>query len=100
MLLRHVTLRRNLKSIFGTGLQPGLARGKRKAVWLVRAGKQRWAKEHVARRHRVDARSIIVLVVDVSRGQLRRGPCGTWYCPDPITPEQIVSVGGLKIFTP
>jgi hypothetical protein len=34
MLLRHVTPRHNLKAIFRTGLLPGLARGKRKAVWL------------------------------------------------------------------
>jgi hypothetical protein len=48
--LHHATSRRNLRSIYCTGLQPSLARGKRKAVWLHAAAKRAWAVQHVARR--------------------------------------------------
>jgi hypothetical protein len=98
MLLRHATPRRNLRSIFRTGLQPALALGKLKAVWLHATAKGRWAVRHVAGRHQVSVEAVVVLEVRVPRSQLRRNRRGLWYCPFRIDPEQIVSVNGLKIF--
>ena len=98
MLLRHATPRRNLRSIFRTGLQPALARGKLKAVWLHATAKGRWAVRHVSHRHRVTAEAVVVLEVRVPRSQLRRNRRGVWYCPFPVSPGQIVSVNGLKVY--
>jgi hypothetical protein len=100
MLIRHATPRRNIRSIFLSGLLPGLARGKIKAVWLHASGKTAWAIQHVARRHRVSEEDVVVLEVRVPRSMLRRNRRGVWYCPHVIHPQQIVSVNGLKLFKP
>ncbi len=100
MLIRHATPRKNLRSIFRTGLQPGLARGRIKGVWLHAPGRTGWAIPHVAQRHHVPQDQIVVLEVRVPRSQLRRNRRGVWYCPFPIAPGQIVTVNGLKLFRP
>jgi hypothetical protein len=81
-----------------TGLQPGLARGKLKAVWLHATAKTCWAVRHVSHRHHVPAERVVVLAVRVPRSQLRRNRRGLWYCPHRIDPRQIIAVNGLKIF--
>jgi hypothetical protein len=95
---RHATPRKNVRSIFSMGLQPGLARGKRKAVWLHAQGKRSWAIKHVAQRHHVAAANVVVLAVRVSRSLLRRNRRGLWYCPFLISPRDILAVNGLKLF--
>jgi hypothetical protein len=96
--VHHATPRRNLASIFCTGLQPGLARGKLKVVWLHASGKSRWAVQHVARRHHVPAGRVAVLTVRLSRSMLRRNRRGVWCCPFLIVPGRIVGINGLKLF--
>lgn len=98
--LQHATPRRNIRSIFRTGLQPGLARGKLKAAWLHAPGKTRWAVQHVSHRHQVPQDRVVVLVVRVPRSMLRRNRRGLWYCPFLIAPGRIISVNGLKLFRP
>ncbi len=100
MLIRHATPRRNLRSILLSGLLPGMARGKLKAVWLHAPGRTSWAIQHVAERHHVPEDDVIILEVRVPRSQLRRNRRGVWYCPFPIAPGQIVTVNGLKLFKP
>ncbi len=100
MIIRHATPRRNLRSILRSGLLPGLARGKIKAVWLHASGKTSWAIPHVAGRHHVPQDQVVVLEVRVPRSQLRRNRRGVWYCPFIIAPQQIISVNGLKLFKP
>jgi hypothetical protein len=98
MLLQHATPRNNLRSIFRIGLQPGLARGKLRAVWLHTVAKSSWAVKHVSKRHDVEEENVVVLIVKVPRSMLRRNRRGVWYCPRLIIPEQIYGAKGLKIF--
>jgi hypothetical protein len=98
IVLHHATPRRNLRSIFLTGLQPSLARGKLKAVWLHALAKRSWAIQHVARRHHVAPRNVVVLTVTVPRSAVRRNRRGVWYCPSLIPPGDIQAVNGLKLF--
>ena len=98
IVLQHATPRRNLASIFCTGLQPSLARGKKKVVWLHAVGKSRWAVQHVARRHHVPTSRVAVLKVRLSRAMLRRNRRGVWCCPFLIVPGRIVGINGLKVF--
>jgi len=100
LTIQHATPRRNVPSILRAGLLPGLARGKLKAVWLHAARKTRWSIQHVSRRHHVPEDKVVVLVVRVPRSMLRRKRRCIWYCPFIITPRQIVSVNGLKLFSP
>jgi hypothetical protein len=96
--LLHSTPRRNLKSILTTGLQPGLARGKTKAVWLATPGKRQWAREHVSERHSTPEADVITLTVTLPREALRRFKRGVWTCPNLISPQSITRVGHLGIF--
>jgi len=98
--IQHATPRRNVRSIFLTGLQPGLAKGKLKAVWLHASTRTAWATSHVADRHHVAEGKVVVLTVQVPRSWLRRHSRGVWYCNRTINPRQIMSVGGLKLFRP
>ena len=97
MLLRHATPRRNLRSIFRTGLQPGLALGKLKAVWLHATTKGCWAVRHVAHRHHVPVEDVVVLEVRVPRSQLRRNRRGVGVPPASRTR---VTVGSLRSAPP
>ena len=99
MLLRHATPKRNLRSIFRNGLNPALAKGKKKAVWLHTASQTCWAILHVARRHHTPAEEIVVLTIRVRRDALRRtNRKGIWTCEEVIPPEAIFGVNDLTIF--
>lgn len=98
--IQHATPRRNVRSIFLTGLQPGLAKGKLKAVWLHASNRTAWATAHVARRHHVPESKVVILTVRVPRSWLCRNRKSVWYCSRPIHPRQITAVNGLKLFRP
>ncbi len=98
--IQHATPRRNVRSIFLSGLLPGMARGKLKAVWLHASSRTAWATAHVAGRHHVAESDVVIITVRVPRSWLRRNRRGVWYCSRPIFPQHIVSVGGLKLFSP
>ncbi len=97
--VRHATPRRNLRSIFRSGLNPALARGKKKAVWLHTSGQTCWAILHVAKRHKTPAEKIAVLTIRVRRDALRKtNRKGIWTCEQVIPPEAIFGVNDLTIF--
>jgi len=97
--VRHATPRRNLPSIFRSGLNPTLARGKKKAVWLHTSTQTCWAILHVARRHHTPADEIVVLTLRVRRATVRRtNRKGIWTCEQVIPPEAIFGVNDLAIF--
>jgi hypothetical protein len=95
--LFHATPARNLRSIFRTGLQPALATGKLKAVWLHEKGMRRWAVAHVADRHSTPVRQLAVIEVRIPRADLRRNRSGVWTCARVIRPDEIHGVNGLRI---
>lgn len=96
--VRHATPRRNLRSIFRSGLNPALARGRKKAVWLHTASQTCWAILHVARRHHTPAEEIVVLTIRVRRDAVRRtNRKGIWTCSQVIPPEAIFGVNDLAV---
>ena len=96
--VRHATPRRNLRSIFATGVRPDRAKGKLRAVWLHAPGRSAWARAHVARRHQVARGEVVVLVLRVPRAQLRRRGPGVWIYLEVIAPLRIIGVNALKVF--
>ena len=91
-VLRHATPLRNVRSILRSGLLPGLARGRLKAVWLHTPSRSSWAIPHVANRHHVQEELVAVLTVEVPRSWLRKRGRGVWCCARAISPEWVVSV--------
>lgn len=68
----HVTLERCVPGIIDYGLDPGLARGKTKAVWLADSKRLHWALAHVAVKHSVQISELWVAVVHVDPRDLYR----------------------------
>ena len=86
MILYHATPRRNLESILATGLQPNLASGKIKGVWLHTASKTPWAILHTIKRHRLNSfDEVVILKCKIPRSRLTRRWSGLWTCDTPIT---------------
>jgi len=98
MLLFHVTPRRNLPSIFQSGLLPEWAEpGRPERVWLSTTEKLYWCFVHVASWQACPVAHLVALVVDVPRGRLCHRRRGIWYtsvqiCPDQIFPYQLCLV--------
>ena len=72
VILCHASPRRNVRGILARGLLSWLAKGKMKVTWLHSPAKTAWAVQHVAARHLVDPRQVIVFEVIVPRSRLRR----------------------------
>jgi hypothetical protein len=89
MLLRHVTLARNVNSILRRGLLCAKSKGKRRVVWLHSPARSHWALVHTVERHGGRIESVVVLEIDVPRSWLRRSMAGLWYCVRDIPPERI-----------
>jgi hypothetical protein len=89
-ILLHVSLRRNLPSIWRFGLSPAFARCGLPVVWLCAPSRREWALAHVAARHGVPVASLIVLRVSVPRSQLVRRRRFLWTCSRVV--RSIVSV--------
>jgi hypothetical protein len=95
--LCHASPRRNVRGILGRGLLPWRALGKLKVVWLHSPARTAWAVKHVAGRHRVEARDVIVFEVEVPRSRIRRRSRGVWTCAAVIPPECILATNGLRL---
>ena len=93
----HASPAKNLRSIFSTGIQHTLAKGKRKLVWLHEARKRTWAVAHVAARHGTAAKQVAVIEVHVPRADLRRARKGVYTIARTIRPDEIHGVNGLRI---
>lgn len=68
----HVTLEKCVAGIIDYGLDPGLARGKIKAVWLADSKRLHWAIAHVAIKHDVPMSQLWVASVHVDPRDLQR----------------------------
>lgn len=80
VFLYHATPGQNRDSIDRRGLLVSKARGKLKAVWLHESRDTLWAIAHVARKHGVPAKDVIVYAVYVEDfGELRRAKGGRFY---------------------
>lgn len=78
MILYHATPKSNLESITANGLDPALAIGKIKGVWLHTKSKTPWAVLHTANRHSISTDDVVVLEVEVPRKHLTRRWRGLW----------------------
>jgi hypothetical protein len=79
-ILLHVSPRRNLQSIYQQGINPDFSRGARAECWFCANALRSWAIEHVAERHGIDPRDVIVVRVSVPRSWLTRRAKGKWTC--------------------
>lgn len=79
-ILLHCSPRVNLASIYRRGVDPAFARGPRAECWFCANSLRQWAIEHVAERHGVDPREVIVVRVNVPRKWLIRRGKGKWTC--------------------
>ena len=61
MLLYHVTLEENVRSIMIEGIRPDLARGKAQASWYVSKAGILWAIAHTSLRHNVPVSELVVM---------------------------------------
>ena len=92
MKIYHVTHRRNLKSILANGLDPKLAKGKRKSVWGVVKSRVEWALVHVlAKPWNADAKlsDLVVIEITLPKASLRRYKTAIWYTAE--------TVGSVKV---
>lgn len=79
MILYHATPIRNLPSIRTFGLLPSCARNQlHQVVWLHSRSKSDWATWHVADRHGVMPKDVVILRVRVNRSALTRFRRGVW----------------------
>ena len=85
MKLYHATLASNVASIKAHGLDPALATGKIKSVWLHTRSKRAWAILHTQKRHSVSLDEIVIITVRVKRSDLTRRWRGLWSCAATIT---------------
>jgi hypothetical protein len=95
MLLRHVTLAKNLPGILRAGLLCSKSKGKKPVVWACAPGMTPWACLHVIRRHGGRAQEVAVLEIDVPRPWLKRhggAAKGLWYSVRDIPPERILGI--------
>ncbi|HBI46893.1 MAG TPA: hypothetical protein DDY78_29175 [Planctomycetales bacterium] len=88
--LLHVTPRRNLSSIYKLGVNPDFAKCPRAECWFCSPSLRAWAIAHVAERHSVDPRDVVVIRVKVSPTQLTHRGKGLWTCSRVV--REIVSV--------
>ena len=89
-ILLHVTLRRNIPSIYRNGINPAFSRTQWRVCWFCPRSRRAWAIAHVAERHGVDPSEVVVLRVSLPRDQLvKRGRC-MWTCAKVV--RSIVSV--------
>lgn len=89
MILYHCTPRRNKPSIRREGIDPAYSRSDTERSYYVTAGSLDWAIPHVAMRHGVDERDVIVLKCRVPRGWLTRFRRGVWYTTRILPVERI-----------
>ena len=68
------------QSIYRRGIDPAFARGPIAQCWFCANSKRKWAIEHVAERHGVDPRDVIVVRVQVARHLLTHRGKGLWTC--------------------
>ena len=97
MQLYHATLASNVTSIKAKGLDPTLATGKSKSVWLHTKSKREWAILHTQKRHNVTIDQIVIIKVNVKRSDLTRRWRGLWSCAATIT--QIDSIEQATAFS-
>jgi hypothetical protein len=97
--LFHVTTARRLGSILAKGLLTRYARGKLRAVWLVRRPLVWWALAHVAGRHKVGLQDLVALELRVPKGWLKRHPGKLLYTTRDIPPGRVVQVLTLAALT-
>jgi hypothetical protein len=88
--LLHVSPRRNLQSIYKHGVSPAFAAGARAECWFCSPSLRAWAIAHVAERHEVDPRDVVVVRVRVPVTRLTHRGRGLWTCPEVV--RDIVSV--------
>lgn len=91
LTLYHCTPRRNLRGIRRGGIDPAYARSNTERSYYVTAGAIDWAIPHVAMRHGVDEREVIVLECRVPRKWLTRFRRGVWYATRILPPERITN---------
>jgi hypothetical protein len=88
MLLRHVTLKRNLPSIGRHGLLCSKSQGRLPVVWLHAASKSPWAVLHTIKRHGGRVEGVVIIEVDVPRSWLRKSRKRLWYCAYDVPPHR------------
>ena len=85
MKLYHATLKTHLNSICDNGLDPDLATGKLKVIWLHTKSRRHWAIAHVQKRHKVTLEDVVVIEVNVPRSRLTRRWRGLWSTAETLT---------------
>jgi hypothetical protein len=99
MLLRHATLKKNLRSIGRLGLLTAFSKGKRPVVWLHSESASEWAALHVCRRHHGRIEDVVVIELTIPRRWLRRNRRRLWYCTRDLGParfKQLVTFAELS----
>ena len=106
-ILLHVTVRRNLPSIYRRGIDRRLSCGARAGCWFCSSRLREWAIAHVAERHEVPVADVVVIRVNVPRAKLVRrapasglaaalsAPSSPW--PSPSPPEWLAAPAGPTI---
>ena len=89
MILYHATLKANLDSINAKGIDPEFSQGKERVIWYHTASRREWAILHTQTRHNCTLDDIIVITVQIPRGQIRRRRHGLWTSNQIITPIKI-----------
>jgi len=88
----HCTPRRNLKSIMKRGILTKFHHCIWPCVWLVKKGRIKWAREHVAARHGVPLSDVRTIAVDIDVRRTVRTAEGLHRCDDDIAPVNILYV--------
>lgn len=98
MKLLHATDRRNLPGIRRAGLLASLASGRMQAVWGVHTKYQDAAILHAATKRGVPLKDIVVLVLDVPSGWVKKfSHPGFYYVPRDVPAERIKVYGRVNI---
>ena len=96
MILYHATPKRNLDSIRKLGLQPNLATGKIKGVWMHTASKTAWAILHTIKRHRLNSfDEVVILKCEIPRSKLTRRWRGLWTTDKVITDFEVIDAAEI-----
>jgi hypothetical protein len=79
--LYHATTRQRLASIQASGLRVANAdpAAKIKGVWLHSKSLSAWAIVHTQRKHKVNLEDVVIIEVNMPRGQLTRFRTGFYY---------------------
>ncbi len=91
-ILLHVSVRRNLASIWKLGISPAFSQGARAECWFCSRSKRAWAIQHVAERHDVPLSEVVVFRVSVPRSRLVLRRRGVWTCDTVVRSIRSVSV--------